>query len=331
MRRLKRLQATTLAIAALVVAALAFAPGASAATSYGSECEGNAAHPGENTVLESFGATKGVPVSGVITAWKMKSVSAFAAYAQRLKIARRAPGSEPVITAESAPVAIAAAGQGVATRLPVQAGDLIGLASPAGGEGTVICYGGVTGEVFLATGKDLAVGETAAVGPSGTSEQALPVRVTIEPDVDGDGFGDETQDLCPTNPLVHTACPLSAPATGTAGASLPAPPTPHPLAVAVAHKGSATVKVTCDVAATVAVKSRIGLGGGAKVTPSAAGKAIAAGGTSSFTLKFPQALKEKLAALPAKQSLTLHATVLATSAAGPVGTASVTLKLHGRG
>jgi hypothetical protein len=30
---------------------------------------------------------------------------------------------------------------------------------------------------------------------------------TVEADADGDGFGDETQDLCPANPSTHDACP----------------------------------------------------------------------------------------------------------------------------
>jgi hypothetical protein len=314
-----------IAAAALAVSLLGAAPGAFAATTYGSECQGDLAFMGPTTALESLGPAKGMPVSGVITAWKMKGTSFTVMSTQRLKVARRAGGSEPVITAETAPVVIGIAEKGVATRLPVQAGDLIGLSSQDETGYTDLCSaGGATNGVSAVKG-DVTVGETAAVG-SATTGQALPVRVTIEPDADGDGFGDETQDACPTSALVQTACPILAPPPATTP-----PPSPHPLAVAAAHRGSATVRVTSDLPATVAVKGRVELGGGAKVTPSAGSKALAAGQAASFTLKFPKALKQKLAALPTKSKLKLQITVTATSPAGPVGTAALTVRLHGQG
>lgn len=313
----------------------AAAPGASAATTFGSECEGNVGYPGKNTMLESLGAAKGVPVSGVITAWKLNGGSSFGALTQRLKVARGLPGSEPVIVGESAPALISVADAGVATRVPVQAGDLIGLSSQSAEKEVVFCSAGASAdELYVAEG-DVAVGEkAAAMGYAG--EAALPVRVTIEPDADGDGFGDETQDACPTSALVQTACPTLALPTASGNQTTPPPPTPlpptpHPLAVAAAHKGSVTVKVTSALAATVAVKGQVGLGGGAKVTPSGGSKALAAGRAASFTLKFPKALKEKLATLAAKSKLKLKVTITATSPAGPVGTAALTVLLHGQG
>jgi hypothetical protein len=51
-----------------------------------------------------------------------------------------------------------------------------------------------------------------AVGTLITPEYALTknrlnLKAVVEPDVDGDGFGDETQDLCPRDLAIHTACP----------------------------------------------------------------------------------------------------------------------------
>jgi hypothetical protein len=45
-------------------------------------------------------------------------------------------------------------------------------------------------------------------GPRGSTDvtEELLVQVTIEPDADGDGFGDETQDQCPTQAGTHGAC-----------------------------------------------------------------------------------------------------------------------------
>jgi hypothetical protein len=38
----------------------------------------------------------------------------------------------------------------------------------------------------------------------------LDLSATLEPDADHDGFGDETQDQCPTNASTQGACPVIA-------------------------------------------------------------------------------------------------------------------------
>jgi hypothetical protein len=51
-------------------------------------------------------------------------------------------------------------------------------------------------------------------GPRGQSADPtgeLLVQAVMEPDADGDGFGDETQDGCPTQPSTHDACDRSGP------------------------------------------------------------------------------------------------------------------------
>ena len=44
----------------------------------------------------------------------------------------------------------------------------------------------------------------------------VTIQYTIEPDADHDGYGDETQDLCPTDATTHGPCP----ATGRRAAAL---------------------------------------------------------------------------------------------------------------
>src|SRR2546429_433363 len=47
----------------------------------------------------------------------------------------------------------------------------------------------------------------------------INVSATLEPDVDGDGYGDETQDSCPTDPTTHTdPCQADLSLTETASA-----------------------------------------------------------------------------------------------------------------
>jgi hypothetical protein len=313
-------------------AALFGAAGASAApTIYGRECLPSIAYIGSHTLFEEL-LGKGVPVSGVITSWKMSAPGESPELTQRLKVVEfDAKTGEPMVVGESAVVPVLTADQGVPTRIPVKEGDMIGLSSQGESGAALGCQGRSPEDLrfYAIAPGDIPIGGNAIGG--GMPDTALPVQVTIEPDADGDGFGDETQDACPTSALLQTACPTIAPPTPPASPSPAPPPTPRPLALAAVHKGSATVKVTSDVAASVAVTSRVGLGGGASATPSGGVKTIAAGGTASFTLKFPKALKARLAALPAKRKLTLRATVTATSPAGPVGTASLSLKLHGQG
>ena len=61
-------------------------------------------------------------------------------------------------------------------------------------------------------------------GPRGSTDvtEELLVQVTIEPDADGDGFGDETQDQCPTQADTHGPCASPPPpqlSVGGAGVS----------------------------------------------------------------------------------------------------------------
>jgi hypothetical protein len=82
-------------------------------------------------------------------------------------------------------------------RMPAGTGDLIGvyLMTP----GTCIASPLET------------LGWTAAIGgPSMftfSNNTAINVSATLEPDADGDGFGDETQDGCPTDAASQAQCP----------------------------------------------------------------------------------------------------------------------------
>ncbi len=47
---------------------------------------------------------------------------------------------------------------------------------------------------------------TLVYSDAGVTRELL-IQTRIEPDGDGDGYGDETQDACPQNPATHKACP----------------------------------------------------------------------------------------------------------------------------
>lgn len=95
-------------------------------------------------------------------------------------------------------------------RIPVVAGDQIALYSPN------LQPGDLTSAVYNdapASGHTARYLEGAEPGSSFTTAAAvgntlLNVSATVEADSDGDGFGDETQDLCPAQAALQAACPV---------------------------------------------------------------------------------------------------------------------------
>jgi hypothetical protein len=64
-------------------------------------------------------------------------------------------------------------------------------------------------------GNEHPVGTEKPYTSDGSCARELLLQGVVEPDSDGDGFGDETQDLCPTNAAIQVACPVSVtPAAG---------------------------------------------------------------------------------------------------------------------
>jgi hypothetical protein len=106
-----------------------------------------------------------------------------------------------------------------ATRLPVSGGEILGLR----GENAASTYDGMAGDnVLELPGGDPAPGETrSAVGAPEDLLTLVNVSAVLEPDADGDGFGDETQDQCPTSATTQGPCPTTAAApTGQRAAAI---------------------------------------------------------------------------------------------------------------
>jgi uncharacterized repeat protein (TIGR01451 family) len=153
---------------------------------------------------------------GVVVGWSFKVSSGSVA----LQILRPQGAGSYAEAGRSA--AVAAGGGNVvvtsATRLPVQAGDAIALYNDA--NALVMSTSMVN---FFASNVvrsfDPAVDATAAAPTGATPYSQLELQATIEPDADADGFGDETQDQCPSDPTRQTACSadLQVAASGTPG------------------------------------------------------------------------------------------------------------------
>jgi uncharacterized repeat protein (TIGR01451 family) len=158
---------------------------------------------GGATALVQTPATAPVPgarTDGVITALRLRSASAAPLTVQTL----RPNGSGAYTVTGAAAPATPAAGGAITTvtgvRLPVKAGDQLGLRSP-GDLGAVA----PSGSALRAFAPPPSVGDTAT--PAATSYQLqLLAQADVEEDADGDGYGDLSQDACPFDATRHAGC-----------------------------------------------------------------------------------------------------------------------------
>lgn len=146
------------------------------------------------------------PSSGVITSFSMRAGSTLASGdSARLKVFRPGGGSTWQVVGESTPGTFFSYGSPALrdtfpARVTVKAGDRIGATVHLTGN-TAWKSAGVSGEVVaMVDGAAPPVGATLTPSDLFASADHMNLDVTIEPDADGDGFGDDTQDLCPGDP-----------------------------------------------------------------------------------------------------------------------------------
>ena len=125
---------------------------------------------------------------------------------QALVLKDGADATHKLVAAKSADVAVPANSlYSWPTRLPIKAGERIGLGFSTTG---TVCW-------FQTSAADSAWASSpfdADTTSDFAHDFALPggrpnVSAVLEPDVDGDGYGDISQDLCPQSKLAQVACP----------------------------------------------------------------------------------------------------------------------------
>ena len=230
-----------ISLAAVALCALAAAP-AGAAVKFGSSMLG----PPDN---ETCNPTGGSPLSctlalstlppanqepggavapsdGVIVAWTLRSGSSLVEHKVRLRVIR---GSAAVATGPQETLPLSAGFNHFLARIPVKAGDKIGIdALEVTNVQSVPVIRSLTGADFQLWVPPLADGQ--ALDPTTTgSDYELLLNATLEPDADGDGWGDETQDKCAGKADPTNACSVSAPCPPMIGGLCgPAPTEPVP-------------------------------------------------------------------------------------------------------
>ena len=159
-------------------------------------------------------STAGAPINGVITKFRLRAKVEKPTQAT-LRVASVTPEGMPPNTAtatagEPGPTVTlqpsdGEAAQEFAARLPVKMGQHLAL------EGTgLTATHDSSGSRFSYAFAPPLIGGQARKSTEFLGE--LLVQATVEPDADGDGFGDETQDKCPTEKTEGAACDTTKPA-----------------------------------------------------------------------------------------------------------------------
>lgn len=219
---LKSLSAISLALSLSLVVAT----GATAAVTFGDPLDNDPNNMGANYVLVQVrnaddSVFNGSPVAGVMTSVSLEVAGPsgsvdllflrpMSPLGATLDLLKFAPNITVTTTADDS---FAGHIETIPTRVPVIAGDRVGL-SVAGSATKVFqtSSGPSTNTCGFLVGLDsTTLGSTTTYSVNGCNQNSPGVRATVEPDVDGDGYGDETQDLCASDATRQTACAVILP------------------------------------------------------------------------------------------------------------------------
>jgi hypothetical protein len=162
-------------------------------------------------------------VNGVIVSWSVRTGPSTVDHTVRLRVIRGTTGAG---TGELETLPKTAGVYAYPARLPIGVEDLIGIDTLNVLQGFPVpiirTSAGPTLDYWNAL---LADGETREPTTNEFAAELL-MNATIEPDADGDGFGDETQDQCPSSADTQGTCPPAGGGGGTGGGSTTTPPPP---------------------------------------------------------------------------------------------------------
>jgi uncharacterized repeat protein (TIGR01451 family) len=190
--------------------------------------------------VASSGNAYAVPSAGVVTAWSYASSALVGTSGLRLLVARGAPPPEEELALFNATGSFAVVGREPAlttgainqpagqvdvypARIPVQAGDLIGAEWSSGMSVTktdthfedIALPGDVSADAGTITMRystkmaEVDEHDGFGGGPQSYPGLKMPISVQVEPDADGDGWGDLSQDRCPGTFGSREGCPVA--------------------------------------------------------------------------------------------------------------------------
>lgn len=195
------------------VAALALALPASAAPTGLGQTSGTALPcPAQLTAVQHTsvgGASYETPTAGVVTSFSYQAGVGAAGQVRALFFTRTATNTFLLVGKSPLSLAPAGALTTFPTRFSVPAGALLG--GQVGNVGMrCAVQAGSSGDEYKFGAFDPDVSSTMTTTGSVTGRWAI--SAVLEPDADRDGYGDDSQDLCPTSAALQTACPAPMPA-----------------------------------------------------------------------------------------------------------------------
>ena len=205
----------------LVVAALAAPASAGAAAQVGqiAPADPDISCQAESSIAQrktSLSANYFIPVGGgVITRWKHRG-DAVGPGSGRLQVWRppEAEGSDEFRLIGRSAVETFDLGvvNEFETRIPVIAGTVLGLRATTPMAGCAFTAPIIGADVMTSSAVDTdpLPGDNRLLFSNPAVAYRVNVVATLEPDADSDGFGDETQDACPTDRVTQAPCPAPA-------------------------------------------------------------------------------------------------------------------------
>jgi hypothetical protein len=214
------------------------ASSASAATTFGADLSNTPDWPTQaytmTSVMDPGGATNtGAPVSGILTSVRIKTRGAAGSGVIRILTLSSHPDAFTYNFFNDGPeipvdvTADATAGGHVTqalTRRPISAGQHLAwyVNDPLGNINEN--YVDATAECAYTNGSTAGPGTTQPYSTASCNHNVPLLLGTIEADADHDGYGDETQDQCPTDASTQGPCPTG---TATQPATTTTTPTPR--------------------------------------------------------------------------------------------------------
>jgi len=210
--------ATAGGLIAVLLLCMAASGTASAAVTIGEaspvadDCLGHA-QPRTYIQSDSGSGQYAAPAAGVITSWSYGAGNVVP-FPLLFRVARPTPtfATYENVGRSQAPSTIPGQLNTYPTQISVEAGDVIGITAYSTVNYKCFTDAGVS---FMArfVNSDPAAGTPTAYNGGTFSNVKLNVSAQLEPDADADGFGDETQDLCPSDASTHAACADPVPET----------------------------------------------------------------------------------------------------------------------
>jgi hypothetical protein len=207
---------------AAVTAALSFPAAAEAAVDFGSKLNatatgGLACESGctlWNTTISPTHLlnSTSAPSSGVITRFTVKHSSNAGGYHEapiHLRVTHfLSPGLWSGLDAGAPDVRLpdTEGTDSFTTRVPINAGDFVGVEAVPETLGAIFAYTGEPGSDSNRSIPALPADRSGAT-PTDVPSSEILLQLHLEPDADHDGFGDETQDSCSTSAKSQTVCP----------------------------------------------------------------------------------------------------------------------------